>query len=81
MAFHGKQGSGAQRRLREIKREEALERAKTPTPVERTKAYRLGPLPTSGADVLPRTERSIRRYRDAFLLEHGVYPGESVPGA
>lgn len=75
MAFHGKQGKGAQRRLREIKREEALERAKT-TLVPNTKAWRLGPLPTSGADSLPRTERSIRRYRDAFLLEHGVYPGE-----
>ena len=76
MAFHGRQGSGAQRRLREIKREEALERAKTPTPVEHTKAYRLGPLPTSGADSLPRTERSIHRYRAAFFTEHGFYPGE-----
>lgn len=44
--FHGPQGKGAMRRLREIKREEAQERQAQPTPHERTgvhsKAVRLG---------------------------------------
>jgi hypothetical protein len=38
--FHGKQGKGAMRRLREIKREEAQERQAQPTPHERTKRHR-----------------------------------------
>lgn len=38
--FHGAQGKGAMRRLREIKREEAQERQAQPTPHLRTKRHR-----------------------------------------
>jgi hypothetical protein len=79
MAFHGRQRSGARRRLREIKREEAAERSAVPTPVERTKAYRLGPtLPRDEAHGGPyRTPRSVTAYREGFKVENGHYPGEA----
>lgn len=65
MAFHGRQGRGAMRNLRELKAQEAAQRDATPTPVENTKAYRLGPtIPRDARHGGPyRTAKSIRNYQ------------------
>lgn len=73
--WKGKQPSGAARMRREIKRAEAEARNKS-TEETRRKVYRLGPVDLPGDPRSVRTDRSIKRYRDAFKAEHGFYPGE-----
>ena len=67
--FHGKQGQGAAKARKGVLRDEAAER-NARTPEHRRKAYRLGPVPSSGV----RTARSVSAYRTAFLAEHGNTP-------
>lgn len=72
--FSGKTGKGAMRKYREDARTRAEVRQEEDRPVERTKAYRYGPV--TQPDGI-RTERSVIQYRETFRAEHGVYPEET----
>lgn len=67
--YNGKSGKGAAKARKGVLRDEAADRQAL-TPDHRRKAFRLGPVPSSGA----RTDRSVSAYRTAFLAEHGNTP-------